>query len=129
MDPAGPHEQVAIGLNEKSKQDGVPKAKVKNFKPRPCEGGRLELSSFCIDELQDPSIWELLDKHLNKPAIGRSDLGLEGVSGVGLQADPDWDPERHVNLLGWPPEEEHQTAIAQKLYGIQSYSKRPARVE
>jgi hypothetical protein len=125
MDQEGPHELVAIGLNEKGKQDGVPKAKVRNFKPRLIQG-RLELSSFCIDQLADVEVWNLLDQHLNKPAIGRAQFELDHVCVAGLVPDPDWVPERHVNILGWPEEEEVQTSIAQELYGLQKYQKRQA---
>lgn len=125
MDAAGPHEVVAIGLNERGKQDGVPKAKVRNFKPR-LIAGRLELSSFCVDEMDDQEVWVLLDSHLDKPAIGRAQLGVARVAGEGLEPHPDWDPERHVNILGWPAEEERQASLAQMLYGIQTYLRRPA---
>ena len=123
MDQAGPHETVAIGLNEKGKRDAVPKAKVRNFKPR-LIGNRLELSSFCIDELSDLDIWVLLDQHLDKPAIGRADLGTVVFADVGLNHVPDWDPERHINILGWPADEEVQASIAQSLYNKQVYNNR-----
>ncbi|WP_303748376.1 hypothetical protein [Stenotrophomonas pigmentata] len=125
MDQAGPHDEVAIGLNEKGKQDGVPRAKVKNFKPRLIEG-RLELSSFCVDQLGDTEVWELLDAHLNKPAIGRAQFEIGHFHESGLEHDPDWHPERHVNILGWPDKEEEQTSIAQVLYRKQVYLKRQA---
>lgn len=118
---------VAIGLNERNKFSGQPpKAKIKNFRPSMIEG-RLELSSFCMDELQEHEKWQVLDANSNKaPIPARSDLNEPIVLEAGLTCDPDWDPERHVNIIDWPSEDDRQTSAAQALYAAQAFFPRPA---
>jgi hypothetical protein len=110
-------EVVGIGLNESGKYSGKPpRAKIKTFKPSLYEG-RLELSTYSMDALQDPARWDLLDSHSNKPPIpARCELGAADVAEAELALELDWEPERHVNLIGWSGEEEKQASAAQALH-------------
>ena len=122
VDAERPHEVVAIGLNERSKYTAEPKAKLKNFKPRlNSSTGAWELSSFSVDQLESEAVWDLLDRNLNKPALGKAELETAVVVELAkLKADPDWDPERHVNVVGWPQSEEEVTSAAQVLFAKQA---------
>ena len=117
--------EIAIGLNEKSKFRGQPPvAKSSNFNPRLYKG-RLELSSYCVDGLDDAGRWTLLDRHSNKPPIpARTELDSVHVYEAGLALDPNWDPERHVNVIGWPDQDDAQKSAAQLLHACQRFSKR-----
>jgi hypothetical protein len=115
---SGSHETLGIGLNERGKFNSAPEAKVRVFMPRPHEGV-FELSSYALDDLDEPQIWELLDRHLNKGALARVELTPAHVLSADLQVDPNWDPERHVNIVGWPSEEHEQKSRAQVLHACQ----------
>lgn len=68
---------------------------------------RLELSTFCIEAMCDRDAWHHLGEHcasgLTHPIYGRADfVGKVCETAVpALSPDPDWDPPRHVNILGW----------------------------
>src|SRR3546814_6661831 len=81
---------------------------LRGFRPTTFNG-RLELSSFCVDGLDDSKRWVLLDEHSDKqPIPARAELSATAIDQAGLRQDPDWDPERHVNIVDWPSEEERQ---------------------
>lgn len=113
---------LGIGLNEKRKFGGAPpKAKIRSFKPS-MHNGRLELSTFCLDGLDESARWQLLDEHSNKsPIPGRAELSVDDISSAELDIDADWDPERHVNVIGWPKEEERQRSCQQVLLASQAF--------
>jgi len=116
---------VAIGLNERSKFSGEPpKAKKKYFRPRDVDGVK-ELSTFSVDGLSDEARWTLLDAQLTKaPIPARSELRKEAFAAAELQQHPDWEPERHVNIIGWPASEDAIDSAAQVLYAHQSCVRR-----
>lgn len=116
-----------MGINEwksKVQKSSPPVAKIRVFQPRLEASGRLELSTFCVDELEDLDRWGILDAHGDKPVVARTELKTQDVVAAGLVADPDWNPERHVNLVDWPHQEEARLAIQQKLHGVQAFVKR-----
>lgn len=105
---------VAIGINEaRNKLNKKPAARARVFKPDREPSGRWALSTYCVDGLADDARWELLAKHVN-PLVARVELRTQVFSLAGLIVDPDWVPERHVNIIGWPDEEEARTSIAQE---------------
>lgn len=115
---------VAIWVNEKSKIQGTPpRAKAKNFLPRPFEG-RLELSTYCLEELQIGEQWDLLDSHSPKAVLGKAELHATDIKDERLALDPNWDPERHVNVVDWPEPDEAQKQIAQALLAKQRFTPR-----
>lgn len=79
-----------------------------------------------MDDLEGPQRWELLQANANKPLYGRTELAAVVFVEEGLTADPDWDPERHVNIIGWPDEEEVRKGISQSLYAAQRFIPRTA---
>jgi hypothetical protein len=84
------------------------------------EGGILALSTFCVDQLEEEQRWELLRKHVN-PIFGRTELPKQKFIKEGLTPIPDWQPDRHVNIVGWPAAEEECKSIAQALYDEQRF--------
>lgn len=89
--------------------------------------GRWELSTYCLDGLQGDGVWSLLDLHSDRPVVGRSDLLSAAISEFGLRVDPNWDPERHVNVIGWPAAEEERKSLSQALHAKQSFLLRSAQ--
>lgn len=110
---------LAISVNEIGKLDKKPKLKVRNLKPREYDG-RLELSTFCVDEFDDGATWQLLELHAGV-VVGRAQLRSQVFRAERLTVHPDWDPERHVNIVDWPAAEEEVTSIAQVLYAQHEY--------
>jgi hypothetical protein len=111
-------EVVGIGWNEMNKLNQVatePKAKPRCFLPKMEANGRWERSSFCMDGLGESAKWNILDRHSDKPVVARSDLLKAVVSDAQLSLDPDWDPERHVNIVGWADDRAAQKSAAQLL--------------
>jgi hypothetical protein len=74
-----------------------------------------------MDRLSDDERWRLLQLHLNKPICGRTELAKQKFIDQGLAAMADWNPERHVNIVGWPDVEEERKVIAQALYASQLF--------
>ena len=72
-----------------------------------------------MDGLSEPEKWKTLDRHSDKPVVARSELTESAVSAVGLSLDPDWKPERHVNIVGWNDDLGAQKSAAQHLSVIQ----------
>lgn len=123
-EPRKPRE-VALGINEKGKFNSTPVARVRVFMPRLEESGQHELSSYCVDGLPEEDRWELLAPHVS-PLLARVELPTDAIRHAGLTVDPDWDPERHVNIVGWPPSLEERKAIAQEaLAKVQRFVLRP----
>jgi hypothetical protein len=110
-------DKLAVALNEKSKYNVKPKLapKKKALMPR-WLNGRWELSSFCIDQLDEQNIWLLLRSQFpDRPPQARSDFNAGDIAAVPLIIDPNWVPERHVDICGWPESEDAQASIVQSL--------------
>lgn len=109
----------------KVENSSPPRAKLRVFAPRLEASGQFELSTFCVDQLEEPERWVLLDAHSDKPVVGRSELPRSVFVDVGLEPVADWDPERHVNVVGWPAAEEARVSIGQRLHAAQVFVLRP----
>jgi len=81
----------------------------------------LKLSVFRIDGLKPEEIWEIGQKHvidnMPKPKIlhGRADIKVSKVQERDLSVDPDNEPIRHANIVGWPEDLGRRHSIAQEL--------------
>lgn len=107
---------IAVGANQHSKVSGKPpRIKTKHLKPRQAQSGRWELSSFCMDGLAEEERWSLLAQHVRPEVVARAELLPSDVHDAKLGLDVDWDPERHVNIVGWPELEVEQVSVAQVL--------------
>jgi hypothetical protein len=95
------------------------KKKVKSsaFLPPP----DLRLSIFRVVGLTEDTIWEISEKEVvqkqstPKTLYGRAEVMATTVRETGLTIDPDNDPPRHANILGWPEEKSEQKLIALEL--------------
>lgn len=118
---------VSFGLNEKNKystrpKEEKPRPKSRALMPRRYEG-RLELSTFCIEGMADQDAWMFLDKMLVgddtvepfPPIPARVDIEVQLIHECELDIDANWQPERHVDVIGWPFEEEAQKSITQVM--------------
>lgn len=91
--------------------------KPKAFMPRT----DLRLSVFRIDGLNLEDIWEIGQKHvinnMPKPKIlyGIADIKVFQVQGKELSVDPDDNPIRHANIVGWPEDIARRQLIALEL--------------
>lgn len=104
-------QDVAIGINEPSKLNKKPAARVRVFKPSREPSGVWALSTFCVDQLDDQGRWDLLGQYIN-PLVARVELHTNIFRKAGLTVDADWVPERHVNILDWPDDEEARTSTS-----------------
>lgn len=93
------------------------KPKKKALMPRKING-RFELSTYCIDALHPDAIWALLQSAFGRGIPARSDFKCEDIRKIPLETDPNWVPERHVDILGWPLDEDGQASRAQALVAI-----------
>ena len=79
----------------------------------------LKLSVFRTSEMEEADIWTLGHNHVERPSgrhlHGRAQLTPAAVRGCGLEVDPDDQPRRHANLVGWPPEKAERKQIALQL--------------
>lgn len=107
---------VSLGVNEDRKfSRQTLRLRNRYFQPR-LIGARLELSTFCIDLLSDDETWGLLDQHCDRPAVvARVDISVNFIRENGLEIEPDWDPERHVNVLRWPLDEDARKSLCQVI--------------
>ena len=79
---------------------------------------RFELSTYDIDALPEQSVFEIaqeVEATRGKPCKGWAVLKVSDYDAVGLEADPDDIPPRHVTVVGWPPAKEQQKLLAQKI--------------
>ncbi len=108
---------VATWVNESNGIDGrvePPRATAKIFRPRLFDG-RWEFSTYCHEELSEAEIWALLQQFSERKILGRAELRSHFIVGEGLQLDPNWDPERHVDVVGWPQEKADHKSIIQSF--------------
>jgi len=80
-----------------------------------------EVSTYRIGGLTEPEVMDLGDAEIgSKMSEGRRLYGFarlltEAVTKVGLRAEPDNAPPRHVGLVGWPDERFRQLSLQQAL--------------
>lgn len=104
---------VAVGVNESKKLNKAPLSlKAKHFRPRPEGCGRMALSTYCVDDLDDAERWQLLELHVKPAVVARAELFVKVIRDAQLTVDSDWDPDRHVNVIGWPESDEAITTLA-----------------
>lgn len=114
---------LGIGLNESSKYNASG-AKARSLRPK-LVADRYELSSYCMDGLSEAARWELLDLHSDKPPIrARAEFNIFVILEAGLTTEIDWEPPRHVNIVGWPNEEERRKSAQQVLVARQIFVSR-----
>ncbi len=77
-----------------------PAVKQRVFRPKPNANGRLELSTFCIDGLGPDEAVSLIESATRRQ-YAHAVVQAESLEEIGLQVEPDWIPERHVNVVGW----------------------------
>ena len=90
--------------------------KYQAFMPPP----NLKLSVFRTSNLSNSQIWEIGRQIASSQCpprnlYGRADLQALEVLKCGLQIDPDDNPPRHANIIGWPQEKSEQKLKAMKL--------------
>ncbi len=79
------------------------------------------LSVFRIDGLTLEEVWEIgkrgvIDLMVQpKELHGLADIKVSQVKEVNLEVDPDDNPPRHANLIGWPEEKHRQKLVAAEL--------------
>jgi hypothetical protein len=109
-------------LDESSRISGG-KANHRAFLPPP----DLELSTYNIDGLVEPEIWEIGESVRTEQGkehlYGRADLAAKSVYDAERRPVRDDRPFRHVVIVGWP-EKPHQKAKAQVLAAASTYSPR-----
>jgi len=78
----------------------------------------LKTSVFGIDGLIDKDIWAIGEAVIaasGRTLHGRGDLNSTTVIDSGLSLDFNNTPHRHVDIVGWPPDELLQRQSALKL--------------
>lgn len=84
------------------------------FMPR----GDGKTSVFRILGLSEEDIWKLgrdFVEHPGRSIHARADVTVEVVTSCGLIVDPDNDPPRHANIVGWSDEKSKNQLMAMKL--------------
>jgi hypothetical protein len=93
--------------------------------------GRWELSTFCVEGLDQAQVWQLLQSRtgagLQKPIFGRGDFTSARVRGAGLLVEADWEPERHCTIAGWPDSPELRLQLQQDLSALMVVVQNPER--
>ena len=78
-----------------------------------------KLSVFRISGLSEDGIWKLGQEKVAEPSErtlrGRADLAVLAVHDAELEVEPDDDPVRHANVVGWPEKKDRQKLKAAKL--------------
>jgi hypothetical protein len=103
---------LSVAIRRKNKmhhpENQPPYPKVVVFMPRFIEAtGVLSCPPFCIEVTCEHDAWNHICKHCGKglthPIYGRGDFVGSVCHRVtpALSLDPDWNPPRHVNILGW----------------------------
>jgi hypothetical protein len=116
--PPNPQELLGRYLTEK-KHFSILKneVKFKAFMPPP----NLRLSIYNINGLSLEEIWDIGEKNVvsamtpPRSLYGVAEIQAGVVFRQGLAVQADNIPPRHANVIGWPPEEAGQMAIAQEL--------------
>lgn len=121
--------EVSIFINEARKIEKAepPRARIDNFRPRRNkETGRLEKSSFCIDEMREPDCWQMLSNASTvRPVLGRADLHALDILEAELSLEANWVPERHVDLIGWREDHAQETSSLMHLLKCHRFKPKP----
>ncbi len=79
----------------------------------------LRLSVFRIDGLIPKEVWEIGRVNVaplpGKDVYGFANIIASAVCEMDLDVDPDNNPPRHADIVGWPQEKSERTSIAQEL--------------
>lgn len=81
-------------------------------------GTPLQTSVFRIARLSDKGTWEIgasVAKARQRSLKARADFPVNALDGTPLRLDPDNNPPRHANILGWPEEKSDQLLLASIL--------------
>lgn len=79
-----------------------PGVKQRVFRPKPNRAtGRLELSTFCVDDLSRDEAVSVIESATHRRQHAHAVVKAGSLEEIGLKADADWTPERHVNVIGW----------------------------
>jgi hypothetical protein len=102
--PVDPDEKITRYIFDRNKiKWSVPKARHTAFMPRHgC------LSVFRMYGLSEHLIWEKGEEVgtvRGRPLLARGDVIAQSVLDTELLIDPDDDPLRHANIVGWPDNE------------------------
>lgn len=64
--------------------------------------------------------WAYLNQQVSpaKPLVGKVTFHTARVQELDLGIDDNWEPERHVDIIGWPEHEDGQVALALLLSGV-----------
>lgn len=88
---------------------------------------RLETSIFRVINLSPNDISLLSDKaRQDRKPKAIAHHTVRHIQEVNLELEPDNNPERHANIIGWPKEKHEQQDIARKLANkarLEKYSK------
>ena len=83
---------------------------------------RFEMSAYCIDNLSDAEKWKLLiartstGRNSSLKAAAEVELRiLDLIEPSALTCDANWQPERHVNVIGWESSREGKLSQQQSL--------------
>lgn len=100
---------------EKSHYRADGSVKPNAFRPAP-DGST---SVFNITDLLHDEIVDIGNQYVaepqNRELKGWSEVRVQSVTDCGLNLDPDNNPERHVNIIGWPEERPKQLEIQLEL--------------
>ena len=111
--------QVALALNERKKCGGQPpRAGPRHYRPKKSDAGRLELSTFCIQDLAEGEKWSFLDKMIKAPddkVPARVDIDVSFIRSLLLDIDENWIPPRHVDIIGWGEQDNVQQSVRQRM--------------
>lgn len=106
-----PSESLARYLTHQNHYSSLNNAvKPAAFQPPPS----LRLSVFRIDELTLEEVWEIGQVNVVN-IYGFADIKASAVYEKNLDTDPDNNPPRHADIVGWPQEKSERKLIAQEL--------------
>jgi hypothetical protein len=65
-----------------------------------------KVSVFRTEGLAESEVWALSDAQGDRIVKARADIVIRVINATGLQIDPDDEPPRHANIVGWPSDKE-----------------------
>ena len=74
-----------------------------------------KLSVFCTTDLSLQDIKNLAKKNLSGKVYGHAPFFPATAEALGLSADYNNEPERHVDIINWPEKKEQQKTLARRL--------------